>query len=100
MSYRTIDSIKTLSNDHTRRGFRTWDMGDAIAANDVDPFIMTTLFEMSESTFAPHLHAGLAVATYILPESKIGFINQDSTGTRNRIEPGAIHVTVAGSGTV
>jgi redox-sensitive bicupin YhaK (pirin superfamily) len=70
---------------------------DAIGP-DLNPFIAVSLYSMSGPTFPPHPHAGFMVATYILPESEIGFVNQDSLGTRNRIAPGALHVTVAGSG--
>ena len=86
MTDRTIKNIKPLRNDHQGDGFETWDMNEPAGAHDIDPFILVSLFEMS--------------APYILPESPIGFINQDSIGTRNRIEPGAIHMTVAGSGAV
>jgi redox-sensitive bicupin YhaK (pirin superfamily) len=65
---------------------------------DLDPFLMVSLYAMRGATFPPHPHAGFMVATYILPESEIGFVNQDSLGTRNRIAPGALHVTVAGRG--
>ena len=100
MADRKIKSIEPMRSDHRGGGFKTWDMNEAIGAHDIDPFILVTLFEMSAPTFPPHPHAGFAVATYILPESPIGFVNQDSIGTRNRIEPGAIHLTVAGSGAV
>ena len=100
MTDRTIKNIKPLRNDHQGDGFKTWDMNEPAGAHDIDPFILVSLFEMSAPIFPPHPHAGFAVATYILPESPIGFINQDSIGTRNRIEPGAIHMTVAGSGAV
>jgi len=59
---------------------------------------MVSLYAMRGATFPPHPHAGFMVATYILPESEIGFVNQDSIGTRNRIPPGALHVTLAGRG--
>ena len=97
---RTIRSIEPMRHDHRGGGFKTLDMNEAEGAHEIDPFILVTLFEMSAPTFPPHPHAGFAVATYILPESPIGFVNQDSLGTRNRIEPGAIHLTVAGSGAV
>lgn len=64
----------------------------------MDPFIVVSLYDMAGPTFPPHPHAGFSVATYILPESAIGFINHDTLGNRNRIAPGALHVTVAGSG--
>lgn len=97
---RTIRSVEHMRHDHRGGGFKTLDMNEAEGAHEIDPFILVTLFEMSAPTFPPHPHAGFAVATYILPESPIGFVNQDSLGTRNRIEPGAIHLTVAGSGAV
>ncbi len=65
---------------------------------DLDPFIAVSLYDMSGPTFPPHPHAGFMVATDIVPESPLGFVNQDSLGTRNRIAPGALHVTVAGRG--
>lgn len=81
--------------------------GDRLVTRDVDegligaamgPFLFVSLFTMREPVFPPHPHAGFSVASYLLPESPIGFINQDSLGTRNRIAPGALHVTRAGRG--
>jgi redox-sensitive bicupin YhaK (pirin superfamily) len=65
---------------------------------ELDPFLMVSLYAMRGATFPPHPHAGFMVATYILPESEIGFVNQDSLGTKNRIAPGSLHVTLAGRG--
>lgn len=79
-------------------GLATTDMSDAELAGALNPFIMVSLYDMAGPTFPPHPHAGFSVATYILPESPIGFINQDTIGNRNRIAPGALHVTVAGRG--
>lgn len=70
----------------------------ALSADELDPFLVVSLFQMRGSVFPPHPHAGFSVATYILPESPVGFINQDSLGTRNEIKPGGLHATVAGSG--
>jgi redox-sensitive bicupin YhaK (pirin superfamily) len=67
---------------------------------DMDPFIVVSLYEMTGPTFPPHPHAGFAVATYMLPESSVGFVNQDSLGNVNAIPPGALHITVAGSGVI
>ncbi len=64
----------------------------------MNPFMVVSLYDMAGPTFPPHPHAGFSVATYILPESPIGFINHDTLGNRNRIAPGALHVTVAGRG--
>ncbi len=81
------------SNTITTRDVTRELFGDAI-----NPFLIASLFEMSAPTFPPHPHAGFAVATYILPESPNAFLNQDSTGFSNRIAPGGLHMTVAGSG--
>jgi redox-sensitive bicupin YhaK (pirin superfamily) len=64
----------------------------------IDPFLVVSLFEMRSPLFPPHPHAGFSVATYIFPESQIGFWNQDTLGNRNLIPPGAFHLTVAGAG--
>ncbi len=64
----------------------------------IDPFLVISLFEMKAPFFPPHPHAGFSVATYIFPESDIGFWNQDTLGNRNAIPPGALHLTVAGAG--
>ncbi|WP_284180381.1 pirin family protein [Rhabdaerophilum sp. SD176] len=64
----------------------------------IDPFLVVSLFEMRGPLFPPHPHAGFSVATYIFPESEIGFWNQDALGNRNQIPPGALHLTVAGAG--
>lgn len=83
-----------------RHGLRlvTRDVQWSPARQDLDPFIAVSLYDMTGPTFPPHPHAGFMVATYIVPESPLGFVNQDSLGTRNRIAPGALHVTVAGRG--
>ena len=64
----------------------------------IDPFLVVSLFDMRGPLFPPHPHAGFSVATYIFPESDIGFWNQDTLGNRNLIPPGALHMTVAGAG--
>ncbi len=79
-------------------GLTTADLGGGDLSEALDPFIMVSLYEMAAPTFPPHPHAGFSVATYILPESPIGFFNQDTLGNKNRIAPGALHVTVAGRG--
>jgi redox-sensitive bicupin YhaK (pirin superfamily) len=66
----------------------------------LDPYLMFDHFNMAAPFFRPHPHAGFSAVTYMLPESKNGFINRDSLGNRNVIEPGAIHWTVAGRGVV
>jgi redox-sensitive bicupin YhaK (pirin superfamily) len=64
----------------------------------IDPFLVISLFDMRGPLFPPHPHAGFSVATFIFPESEIGFWNQDTLGNRNLIPPGALHLTVAGAG--
>jgi redox-sensitive bicupin YhaK (pirin superfamily) len=79
-------------------GLRTRDLAASAIGVDIAPFIVVSFYAMTGPTFPPHPHAGFSVATYILPESQIGFVNQDSLGHRNRIPPGALHWTTAGAG--
>ncbi len=76
----------------------TRDLMAASLGDRIDPFLVISLFDMRGPLFPPHPHAGFSVATYIFPESEIGFWNQDTLGNRNLIPPGALHLTVAGSG--
>jgi redox-sensitive bicupin YhaK (pirin superfamily) len=93
-------STVIVSAVETRHGdlLRTRDLPSSKLSSGIDPFMVVSLYEMKGPTFPPHPHAGFSVATYILPESEIGFINQDSLGHRNRISPGSLHWTTAGSG--
>lgn len=83
-----LDRPELVTRDLTLEGFRA----------RIDPFIVISLFDMKGPVFPPHPHAGFSVATYIFPESEIGFWNQDTLGNVNAIPPGALHVTVAGAG--
>jgi redox-sensitive bicupin YhaK (pirin superfamily) len=98
MSNRSLSRIHDIPVQRHGASLATWDVGEHLIGEALDPFIVVSLYDMTGPTFPPHPHAGFAVATYILPESPIGFFNQDSLGTRNRIAPGGLHVTVAGSG--
>jgi redox-sensitive bicupin YhaK (pirin superfamily) len=77
---------------------KTFDLTFQNQNGGTDPFLVISLFDMTGPTFPPHPHAGFSVATYIFPESDIGFWNQDSLGMRNTVLPGSLHWTVAGSG--
>ncbi len=98
MSDRSIHSITQAHTNRLGAGLITHDVSEVQLGKDIDPFIIVSLYDMTGPTFPPHPHAGFSVATYILPESAIGFINQDSIGHRNRIAPGSLHWTTAGSG--
>ena len=98
MSRRSVLSVDTLPEQRHGSRLVTRDAALGTLGPDLDPFLMVSLYAMRGATFPPHPHAGFMVATYILPESEIGFVNQDSLGTSNRIAPGALHVTVAGRG--
>lgn len=95
---RTVHAVDTLPEHRHGSRLVTRDAQLGTTRPDLDPFLMVSLYAMRGATFPPHPHAGFMVATYILPESEIGFVNQDSIGSRNRIGPGALHVTVAGRG--
>jgi redox-sensitive bicupin YhaK (pirin superfamily) len=100
MTPRTILDIFEAPISRHGTALTTRDATEQVLGADMDPFIVVSLYDMVGPTFPPHPHAGFAVATYILPESKTGFINQDSLGNKNAIPPGALHVTVAGSGVI
>jgi redox-sensitive bicupin YhaK (pirin superfamily) len=95
---RSVVAVDTLAEHRLGPNLVTRDAQLGATSPELDPFLMVSLYAMRGATFPPHPHAGFMVATYILPESEIGFVNQDSLGTRNRIAPGALHVTVAGRG--
>jgi len=95
---RSVVAVDTLAERRLGPKLVTRDVQLGATSPDLDPFLMVSLYAMRGATFPPHPHAGFMVATYMLPESESGFVNQDSLGTRNRIAPGALHVTVAGRG--
>jgi quercetin 2,3-dioxygenase len=95
---RSIRSIHPLPVGLNRPTIVTRDVTPDVMGDAANPFIIASLFEMSGPTFPPHPHAGFTVATYLLPESEGAFINQDSTGFANRIAPGGLHATIAGTG--
>jgi quercetin 2,3-dioxygenase len=64
----------------------------------IEPFLVFTEYYMSKQVFGPHPHAGVSVMTYLLPDSQESFINRDSLGNFNTIEPGGLHITQSGSG--
>ncbi|MBK8621110.1 MAG: pirin family protein [Saprospiraceae bacterium] len=64
----------------------------------IEPFLVFTEFYMDRPVFGPHPHAGVSVMTYMLPDSKGGFINRDSQGDFSFIEPGGMHIMQAGRG--
>ncbi len=64
----------------------------------IEPFLVFTEYLMSKPVFGPHPHAGVSVITYMLPNSKDGFINRDSLGNHEIIHPGAALITQAGRG--
>jgi redox-sensitive bicupin YhaK (pirin superfamily) len=95
---RSIAGIVPTAVSRHGEGLRTQDVAASRIGFDIAPFIVVSFYEMNGPTFPPHPHAGFSVATYIVPESEIGFVNQDSLGHRNRIPPGALHWTTAGAG--
>lgn len=83
-----------------RPGLVTRDLTFESLGGRISPFLVVSLFDMTGPVFPPHPHAGFSVATYIFPESEIGFWNQDTLGNVNPIAPGSLHLTVAGSGVI
>ncbi|TAE83708.1 MAG: pirin family protein [Bacteroidetes bacterium] len=67
-------------------------------AYPIEPILVFTEYHMDKPVFGPHPHAGISVMTYMLPDSKQGFINRDSLGDFSYIEPGGLHISQAGKG--
>jgi quercetin 2,3-dioxygenase len=98
MTHRSEISVLKAPPGGKSPGFETFDLTRQTPGISIDPFLVVSLFSMSQPIFPPHPHAGFSVATYVLPESEIGFWNQDTQGNRNIILPGSLHWTIAGSG--
>ncbi len=91
-----IKQIKKLQFNQDTVGFSS--VGITHSEFNIEPFLIFGEFYMDRPVFGPHPHAGVSVMTYVLPDSKGSFLNRDSLGDHSIIEPGAIHVTQAGSG--
>jgi redox-sensitive bicupin YhaK (pirin superfamily) len=98
MAMRNISTIDRLRVNQRGPGLLTRDIDPSGPGGSLDPFISVSLFEMTGPAFPPHPHAGFSVVTYILPESENGFVAQDSLGNVDRIGPGSLNWTIAGSG--
>ena len=92
-------AIKNISKLAFKQSFPGLNGVDIMASNyPIEPFLVFTEFYMERPVFGPHPHAGVSVMTYMLPDSKQGFINRDSLGDFSYIEPGGIHISQAGMG--
>lgn len=84
-------------------GFRVLRLLPAAAQRSVGPFVFFDHFGPAASHGArehdirPHPHIGLATVTYLFEGA---IMHHDSTGARQRIEPGAINWMTAGRGIV
>lgn len=92
-------SILKKSDLYFKQAFPGLNGVDIMAHNyPIEPVLVFTEYHMDRPVFGPHPHAGVSVMTYMLPDSKQGFINRDSLGDFSYIEPGGLHVSQAGSG--
>jgi len=66
----------------------------------MSPFLMVDHYEMSESTFGAHPHAGLAAVSLIFEDSNGRFHNRDSLGNDFDLMPGDLYWLNAGSGVI
>lgn len=98
MIERRIRAVVNLPRQPRAEGFNVAFLHPEAVGGGFDPFLQIDAFALAAPVFKPHPHAGFSAVTYILPESPIGFINRDSLGARQRIGPGALHWTAAGSG--
>lgn len=98
MCERQFRCVINLPRQSRAPGFEVAFLHPEAVGNSFDPFLQIDAFALAEPVFKPHPHTGFSAVTYILPESPIGFINRDSLGNRQRIAPGSLHWTAAGSG--
>jgi redox-sensitive bicupin YhaK (pirin superfamily) len=91
--------IAKKSNLQFKQAFPGLNGVDIMAHNfPIEPILVFTEYHMDRPVFGPHPHAGVSVMTYMLPDSKQGFINRDSLGDFSIIEPGGLHISQAGKG--
>ena len=70
------------------------------AGQTLSPYLGIDHAWMSGPTFPPHSHVGFSAVSYLFLDSETDIANEDSTGTKNLIQPGGIHWASAGSGIV
>lgn len=95
-----MSQIITLDRAELGDGFRAFGLRDKADPDLIDPFLSGDRVWISQPTFPPHPHAGFSAISYLFESSETGLDNRDSTGNRNRIEPGGLHWTAAGRGVV
>jgi redox-sensitive bicupin YhaK (pirin superfamily) len=95
---RTISRVTTARKMSHGNGFQASSIGISNLGDAIDPFISLDHFFMSEPTFGPHPHAGFSAVTYMLEDSAGSFLNRDTMGGRELINPGDLHWSQAGSG--
>jgi redox-sensitive bicupin YhaK (pirin superfamily) len=98
MTVATIVSVVQLPQRKLSEGLDIAHVHPESLGWDLDPVLQVDWFAMRQPFFPPHPHAGFSAVTYMLPDSKGGFINRDSSGDRSLIRPGALHWTEAASG--
>ena len=100
MSLKNIELVTDVPRKVIDPGLSVAQINHNLIGNFLDPYLMVDHFFMSAPFFPPHPHAGFSAVTYMFPESAGGFLNRDSLGNEQAIDPGAIHWTVAGRGVI
>lgn len=67
---------------------------------DTDPILMLEHFVMTGTTFAPHLHQGIATVTALFEDSQGSLLNRDTVGASVDLQAGDLYRLAAGSGAV
>lgn len=86
--------VRQTHSDH----FKVYRIHQDNESDLINPVLNIDHFFMSGPTFPIHPHAGFSAVTYMLEDSKNGFINRDSLGDEVEINPGDLHWTQAGTG--
>lgn len=98
--FKKVEKVAEVSRRTQATGLSVASLSRQHLGEYLDPYLMFDHFNMTQPFFKPHPHAGFSAVTYMFPHSKNGFINRDSLGNQNLIEPGAVHWTVAGKGII
>lgn len=94
----SVEAVISLTPVQRSHGLRIAQLHEQQLGASLDPFLGCDCFWMAQPFFPPHPHAGMSAVTYMLPESKGGFVNRDSLGDQSFIRPGSLHWTEAARG--
>ncbi len=66
MTSRSVVSVREAPHSRLGAMLTSREVHQALSEDELDPFLVVSLFEMRGPVFPPHPHAGFSVATYNL----------------------------------